>query len=261
MIRRFLALLVLLTVLPSLLTAAGQFPFSFWKTGTTFNPLAQPSIKAWWDASQLAYSNGQAVDASHHFTDLTFQGNDLIANTGTVTFQTNQQNGLPAMSFNGSSALIGSTFNDNIMGVAPRTFACVVAVTSYPAYREILGDVGGGTCMHLYVKTGGYITVSDNVTAEVVGNVVVPTVTYHSIITVMTASTYAFYLDGVDAGHGSTAIVFGGDSWVMMGANFAGAYFNFFLGYIGEASIYATAFDATTVASCASYLRNKWGTP
>ena len=69
---------------------------------TSVSPLTYPGILAWWDATELAYADGQVLDATtHKFTDQTGNGfNGSLAGGGPV-LKTGIINGQNVVRFNG----------------------------------------------------------------------------------------------------------------------------------------------------------------
>lgn len=77
--------------------------------GALFSPLSLPGLKAWYDAGQeVGYADNDPMTA---IVDFSGNGNDL---SGTATYKTNIQNGLPIFRFNGTSDIMTAAFTCNV---------------------------------------------------------------------------------------------------------------------------------------------------
>lgn len=243
------------------LLCGAAFPFAYWKIGPNWVPPDPGTLLVWWDASQLTYSNNQAIDGTHQVNDATGGNIPLNGLTGTVLFQTNIQNGKPALNFDGASSL--ANLFHSATNAYPMTIWAVVSVTDTSDYRTIVGSTAGTNSIRATVQqTTGFMYAHNNVVACGVGNVAVTTTTFHSVIYILTSSTYDYYIDGVAAGSGvNSAVITTPGTTTTMGTASDSGNVNPFKGYICEAGVYTSALGSSDRSNLVTYLRLKWNLP
>lgn len=142
----------------------------------------------------------------------------------------------------------------------PYTLVAVVNLTDTTNYRYILGSTPftGGLVWRTNITTG-YMELDDEfVSAIGVGNVAVPTGSWHVLAAVVTSSTWALWIDGVTAGSGSHSVSLSTGKSFIMGASVFGPHGFPWLGNMVEIGIYSS--DHTSdIAAITSSLNLKYG--
>lgn len=185
------------------------------------------------------------------------QGGTPLASSGTYpTYATGSLNGYAATTWNGSSTKLDTGGTD--ASTFPYTFVAVVNVTDTSTYRTILSsNLSGGIDWRIDTGTG-YLNLDKTLDAGIgTGNVAVTTGTPHVLIAVVTASTWAFWIDGVPAGNGSHSQSLTAGRTFTMGGTTAVSVF-WFLGSIYEVGIYSSDHTAD-VAAITGLLNTKYG--
>lgn len=192
---------------------------------------------AWYAADQItALSNGGTVAT---WDDLSGNGYTMTTQAGTPVWDTNQQNGLPAVFF--TSAYMKATIPSLAQ---PLTVLAVLKATGGSRYFGSSGNVrlGNGTAADIYAGVslqGGAIgTTFHVVTAQVNGA--------SSLIRVDQTQTAS---GNAGTNNPGTAIALGSEGDVNQE----------WAGYLCELLAYPSALDSTDIATVETYLGSKWG--
>lgn len=182
------------------------------------------------------------------------QGSFDLTSTGTEpTYQTNEINGFAAVQFNANYLNTGGSSASGF----PRTLVIVANFEEIFDYQILFGCSGSGG---LNLRTNQFSNVLNCDKAQEAnigtGDVAV-TAGWHVIIAVITSSTWAFWIDGVDAGSGAHSESLTGGRTFTLGGDGSGSAF-IWKNMIVEAGIFD--FDHTSnVAAITSGLETKYG--
>jgi len=239
----------------------------------SWSPLTQGTLIAWYDASQLSYSNGQnlGISGTSPITDKSASGTYSQTNDqggGYPTFTTNAQNSLAVFAASGTQYTdVGGPSGSAL----PTTVACVVNPTGLPAsgattrYCIIGGQNNSTVPWEVAINHAGNVTI-DQCPASIYGSFpyaqstgTVTAGSYNRIVVVMGASTWAIYINGSASGSGSySPSLSGGLQANLFIERSYGATSNGFVGNVGEIEVYSSALGSTDITSVNSYLLAKW---
>lgn len=225
----------------------------------SFNPQTQGTLVNWYDGSTLGLNNGDPIII---FTDSkTGNPNPLSGGTASPIFNTNQQNGLATVSFNGTTQML--IVGGSNSAIYPYTIAAVVKLNVLPVISSnILGPSGGGGLQYFLTNSTGIQGInSANTVVIATSSSGVSDGNYHLVVVIVTSTTYAFYLDGNLVGSGTHSVVLTGTNTFQMGTQTNGGSGVEMNGSIGEVQIYSSALGGTDLAGLHTYIVNKWATP
>ncbi len=223
-----------------------------------YDPQTQGSLVNWYDASVLAYNNGDSVDT---WTDLKLNNpNPMTSSSPGVqaVYSTPSQNGLGTVSFSGTKYY--SVGGSNARAY-PRTCATVFKINNATSQHTILGPNEYGGIQFRTSLTVGTPSIA------IAGNAVVGTSSvdvndglFHTVIYMVDDSTWAIYVDGVAAGSGVNTLDFDNAPEFSIGAEVSPPI-QLMNGFIAEIQLYSTILSASDITACSNFLKSKWATP
>lgn len=200
------------------------------------------NLVAWYQAPIAGATNGVAIpDWPNSKGGAAFDSasNNPVYTTGAL-------NGYAATTWNGSSTKLDTGGLD--ASTFPYTFVAVVNVTDTSGYRTILSSSASGGIEWRIDQSTGYLNFDKTLDAGIgTGNVAVTPGTPQVLMGVATATTWAFWIDGVAAGSGSHSQSLTAGRTFTMGATTAVSVF-YFLGSIYEVGIFSTDHSANASA-------------
>jgi hypothetical protein len=216
-----------------------------------FVPTDLDNLWLWFDATELALSNGATVSS---WPDLSGAGRNLTA-TGTPTYAAaGLGTGHPSVSFPGSARLDTAAFAA-LSG--PLTMFLVAQADDLAATQTITDgeDTSASGRLGIFKLGTDTWSISRNTSLNgTVGAAVHTPVLLRAAYGV--AGSTSLRVDGVEViapgNAGSASPV-----KLRIGANFSGA--NFFTGDIGEILLYSRTLDAGEITQVEDYLTAKWG--
>lgn len=178
--------------------------------------------------------------------------NDLTASGSSPLYQTNEINGLAAVDFTSRFLNLGGSSASDF----PYTLVFVAKFADQFEYQVLLGcDSAGG----LLFRSNQFTTLleADKAqTAQIGAGDVALTAGWHVIIAVITSTTWAFWIDGVDAGSGSHSETLTAGRTFTLGGDASGSAF-YWMSLIAEVGIYSSDHTAD-VASITSDMETKY---
>lgn len=229
----------------------------FW-AGTPFTaPASTPGdvptgLSLWLKADSIAQADGSNVTS---WADSSAAGNTATEATNPPFFYLNQQNGKPAVYFNGttnklSSAASSAYSAQTIMAVVGLVLpsAATNAISGAPANGGMQFRVNNATIQ--LVKQGIGVIGSSSAGA-VDGAFHLITATYDSV-----SGAYNIYVDQVSKGSGTNALALTANTLTI---GVAGT--QFLNGYIGEYALWNRILTAGELANVSNGLKAKWATP
>jgi len=223
------------------------------KKAPVFDPAKIGTLAGWYKADTLNLGNNAPVSS---WADSNGSSNTPFAtDTGTAVLQTNQQNGLPTVYFNGASSLVrpGMTFNGFCVGI--------VFKFASPNGMLLMGDdnvnqtfANPNTFMAGYGSTNAFGIAHNNVYAQ--GSALLTTKYYSYIVNCDSNGVMTSFVNGAS----DTSIITSSGSGTCVKLRLAFRVDNNQYGVvsIGEAVIYKTGLITSNVASLNTYLFNKW---
>lgn len=223
----------------------------------------------WLDASAAnsvldGSGNPISVDSTAVATWQDLSGNGYHATQSTVGSRpawrnaSNGQNGLPVISFNGSSSTlagspISTTTNYSLYMVYKYA---ATGGTSFPPifYNGNSGSNGygyGRYTSNRSVLHGGRGFAQDSA---------MPT-TWESVQVIRSSGGFAFYVNGSTVSIGTLTGYSAPTSQYNIGSCTNGSTFDYANALVAEIAIFGTAHSSADVSTMASYLKAKWGTP
>lgn len=264
------------TPTPSSLTAPGIWTLDeaarYQQAGTwpkTFTGLPVSGALLWLDASSTnsvldGSGNPISVDSTAVATWQDLSGNGYHATQATAGNRpawrngANGQNSLPVISFNGSSSVLAGS--------------PISTTTNYSLYMVYKYAATGGTSFPPIFYNGnsgsngyGYGRYSSNRTVLHGGkgfaqDSAMPT-TWETAQVVRSSSGFTFYVNGSTVAIGTQLAYATVTSQYNVGSCYNGSVYDYANVLIGEIALFGTAHSSTDVATMASYLKSKWGTP
>lgn len=176
------------------------------------------------------------------------------------TYKTAIQNGLPVVRFDGTSDFLTSSASASASG---QTVIAVVNASAYAnnAIRAAAGGTNGNGGLECRLEADGSAgMVQQNTAAIATSTNVLPTTgAWHIVVYTMTSGTsYAFRIDGIPAGSGTTALTISASLTTSIGRNPAGT--EWFHGDMAEVASWDRVLTGTEINDIESKLRAKWGT-
>ncbi len=213
----------------------------------TFTPTDVAGIVAWWKADTLVLNDTDPV-----VTWADSSGNGWHAGGANgVLYRTNQINGLPAVSFDGSDDSLDAT--GLTANTKPVSIFAVVKPTDTSTRTIISGDGSGGLQLRIDPKlTANKATVAaigSSNTSLSAGTA------YRVALTYSGTGDWTFYLNGSADGTGTNDQTFSTPT-VRIGRNVNSEDM---FGMIGEILIYNSVLSSTDRGSVDTYLSSKWG--
>jgi len=197
------------------------------------------------DASQESLSNNQTTTT---ITDFSGNNNDVTGDS--VTYKTNQINGLPAFDFN-------EDILDNTMSLSsPIVVGIVVKTTANNQQQRLIGSKTSLTDLRIQFDTGEftnyYLLISNSSRLEYFATP--PLNTYISLVFVADGSNSGIYVDGILELSGTTAA--GSYDALSVGST-DGTAFRGIVGSVAEILVYDTSIN---ISDLNNYLSSKYAT-
>jgi len=219
-----------------------------------FDPTLYGTVAGWYKADALVLSNGATVSS---WTDSSSSNIPFATDRGAATFQTNQQNGLPAVSFGGAASLVrnGMSFNGFCVATVFKRLDATISVLlaaddnvnqTYNTPNTFLAGFGNGATLGIG-HNSAYNSGSNLATTQY----------YIHITNCDNAGNMASYVNG------SPYVTVTTGSGVGTSVKLRLAYrldtTGYFTGYIGETIIYNTGLTSTNITNLSNKLNQKWG--
>lgn len=229
---------------------------------------AEPPVSgyvAWYDASDTATitSSGGAVS---QWDDKSGNGHHVVQATEANKPSTAAEtiNSLNVLTFGTDDWLAATTLNQPGVG-SSSTWFFVLETTAATTERVLVGPNTDGTGL-LFINLNPTTLVSKMVKFNVADyplstNAVTaqtPVVLTHQLVS---GTSYAYRLDGVDNGSGSTAVALGTGGHKMCIGSSVYVRTKCLTGKLGELIRYDSALSSGDMTSVEDYLSAKWGTP
>lgn len=214
----------------------------------TFFPsvITSGTLLAWYQADKLALTDGSAVSA---WPDVS--GNGFAATQGTgasqPTFHVNQQNGLPAIVFDGVNDCLTTTVPTTAQ---PFTIFTIANATGQPTNRGVWGGTFGSNSLLTNFSTLELNSLASSGSAAPAG--------WHNMTALVNGGSSLLRVDGTQVASGAA----GSSSLLafVIGEGAPGPFAPWSSG-IGELLIYTGALSPADVLVVEAYLSQKWLTP
>lgn len=206
------------------------------------------NLVAWYKTPITGATDGNAITSWPDDAN----ANDLTSSGTEPTYQTNEINSLAAVEFVSNYLDTGGSSASSF----PMTIVLVAKYATNFSYQYLLGCSASGGFNFRVDQTTDFLNCDKAQEANIgTGNVAV-TAGWHVIICVVTATTWAFWIDGTTAGSGSHAVSLTGGRTFTLGGDASGSAF-IWNSLIAEVGIYSSDHTAD-VASITSDMETKY---
>jgi len=229
-------------------------------TPASATPSGSKLPKAWWAAGSITgIDDGEAVAS---WPDDSGNSYSLAEATNGPTFNEDDVNGLPSLSFNGSS----NYMTNGSLTIPSQTHSLFLVVnpTSTAAAQSILRfQTGGGYVIYPYrLYADAYVsqfggTPLSHLYSEAYDGIVGGSWQVGAVV--VSATGAITYVNDVEETSVAATITSSTSGTLSMGRYAAGAGAEFFGGKIAEALVYDVTLNATDRAAVNEYLMNKYG--
>lgn len=223
---------------------------------TAFIGLTFPraNLKGWWAADSLALSNGAAVSS---LPDLSGNGFTFVQATGgnQPTFNTNQQNGKPGLTFAGSQFMTAG------VPVTGQVFSMFAVLKNTSAASGVRGcfHVGENSGFSFNVNTGPVRNMQSRGAADMDDGAATLNTELWSGTRATGPTVWTFYLNGVSQSITSTNATMTSAATSSVLGKFDNALGGFaWVGSIFEVLVYDAVLSSTDRAKVEAYLNSKW---